>query len=224
MKAELLNAQADIYCLQEVNIGGSKIGQHISLNAFLKKATNREYESFATVGANPYFAILPQFITQLAPISFIIGIFLDFCALFNEYYLSKILGKHIQDVYNNAILRIAAFIVLGTAWCFGNASIFDTKKFSSSLNKNQPEVLLIGGFRCVQVFTLEIEGKTIIMVNVHLSAEPSEELTRVKEATTICNYIDSLCQERNIGGILVVGDFNSLPDGPCYSEFLRRGR
>ena len=73
-------------------------------------------------------------------------------------------------------------------------------------------------------------------MNVHLSAEPSEEPARVVEAKTICTYIDSLMRkegrevsntanynEKLVDGVVILGDFNAYPDGPCYEEFVKRG-
>jgi endonuclease/exonuclease/phosphatase family metal-dependent hydrolase len=98
-------------------------------------------------------------------------------------------------------------------------------------------VVRVGGFRGVGFVDLSRRVQTpegprlrrIMLVNVHLSSAPHEEDFRVDEAHQIMSWLkeqataDAKASRPPVDAVVVSGDFNCRPDGPCYSFFKEQG-
>ena len=222
LKEVIIGVDADVYCMQEVLVGGESFGQQKFLQLCLNERhrqskLKRVYRHYDNCGFRLYCDALPFGLHYIFN-NHMASCFYDLCALFNEYYLSSILGKHIQYIYNGVILRVLAFLVLGTAWVFGGSILVNTAKIDGEIVMRH-ELLRIGGWRGVQHVLISIGNKVVSIVNVHLSSSADQEYTRVEEAKLICEWISNIASDR----VIIAGDFNSTPNGPCYSHFLKHG-
>ncbi|ETW08464.1 hypothetical protein, variant [Aphanomyces invadans] len=211
---ELRRAKADLYALQEVNIGGHNFGQHIQLPATALPA-NESYETFEAPAARRYFETLPLLGWLFTTSNPLAAWAYDFCAWFNERFLASILGGHVQWLYYHPILQIVTFLGLGTAWVFGT-TVYARK----SIAPKHHTQLLIGGWKVAQRVVVTVDGVDIHVVNVHLASDRDEERFRVEQVRTIADWIAATTSGTNV---IIMGDFNCEPNKACYLYLKQRG-
>jgi endonuclease/exonuclease/phosphatase family metal-dependent hydrolase len=209
------NINADVYNFQEVLIGGNNIGQQKLIIDKLNKNEKCNYMHFDSPGFRLYCELLPFGINHIFTCRVAMW-FYDLCAKFNEYFLSLILGKYIQLIYQNEILRILAFVILGTCWVFGTSIVLNNKKCDIISTQTKHDIIRVGGWRGVQSIEITINSKRVLIVNLHLSAGLDEELIRVNEAKQVLQWIES---KQDIDCVIIMGDFNCKPNGLCYNTF-----
>lgn len=213
------DVNADVYGFQEVLIGGNRVGQQLSICSTLNREKTKNFRSYDSPGARLYFDCLPDWISYFFK-STLANIFYDMCAIFNLYLLSAIVGKYVQLIYHNAILKIISFIGLGTAFVFGTTLIVNKKIVDADADDVIHDIIRIGGWRGAHSVQFKINGKQILIVNLHLSSARNEEVVRCAEMKQVCEWIES---KEIDGGVIVMGDFNAQPDGLCYSYLINRG-
>jgi endonuclease/exonuclease/phosphatase family metal-dependent hydrolase len=219
LEETISKANADIYGFQEVLIGGKYVGQQISICHKLNQDDVKHFQHYDSPGARLYLDILPWWISFLFKTN-LANLFYDLCAVFNIYYLSAIMGRYVQWIYHNAILKVIAFIGLGTAFVFGTTILVNKKKVDVNADDIIHETIRIGGWRGVQSVQMTIGGKQVLIVNVHLSSAKEDEDARCVEIKQVCDWIDSKVID---GGVIIMGDFNAQPEGPCYTYLREQG-
>jgi endonuclease/exonuclease/phosphatase family metal-dependent hydrolase len=192
---ELARANADVYGLQEVMIGGYFFGQQNEIVSYLANTLRNSDGSKSSwvihdsPGARVYARTVPilgfLFSGMLATILY------DFCAWFNENFVCILLGQYVQYLYHNEFSRAITYISLGTAWIFGSSMVSRTYTLENQNLNEDRDLLKVGGWRAPQYVINRIGGRRIMIVNVHLSSARNEELIRVAEAEAICRWIDS---------------------------------
>ncbi|KAF0690441.1 Aste57867_18173 [Aphanomyces stellatus] len=214
VEQELRRAKADLYSLQEVNVG-HRYGQHTQLQATLQEGGSGAYACFGAPAARRYLETLPLVgflfngaINPLAALAY------DFNAWFNERYLASILGPYVQWLYYNPVMQIVTFLSLGTAWVFGTAMYA-----RESVRPTRHEQLLIGSWKVAQSVVVTVGDDEILVVNVHLSSARDAEHVRVEEARLICDWIEA----QGVANAMIMGDFNGEPGHACYLSLEKRG-
>ncbi|ETV89565.1 hypothetical protein H257_00794 [Aphanomyces astaci] len=210
----LRRAKADLYSLQEVNIGGYKYGQHIQLPA-TALPTDEPFATFGAPAARRYLETIPfvgWLFTCANPLA---ALTYDLCAWFNERYLASILGGHVQWLYYHPVLQIVTFLGLGTAWVFGTSI-----HARQSLSPKDHTQLLIGGWKVAQRVQATVDGHDIVVVNVHLASDRDEEPFRVEQVRLIVDWLETTS---DVANVMIMGDFNCEPDKECYLYLEKRG-
>ncbi|EQC41995.1 hypothetical protein SDRG_00842 [Saprolegnia diclina VS20] len=220
LEKTLVATNADVFALQEVNIGMHH-GQHAHLRDELSSALSTPFTAFGSPGARWYIERIPYLGALLSgernPIA---RFFYDGYARFNERFLATILGRHTQTIYHNEVLRVLLYGLLGTGWVFGT-----TLLARSALTPEGADVLLVGGWRAAQcVHVTTTVDKKMLVVNVHLSSALDQEDIRIDEARQICDWIDAKCEvDDALTAVAIMGDFNCFPHGDCYKYLVGRG-
>ncbi|OQR98182.1 hypothetical protein ACHHYP_20392 [Achlya hypogyna] len=220
LERELVAANADVFALQEVNIG-QRHGQHSQLQTLLSEALSTSYTAFPSPGARLYLESIP-YIGALLSGEFnpIARLCYDGYAWFNERFLATILGRHTQTVYHNEVLRVLLYGLLGTGWVFGTTLIARDSRMPTG-----KDVLLVGGWRAAQCVEIETtKGCKMLVVNVHLSSALDQEDVRVHEAMLVCDWIEAkMACDETLTAAAILGDFNCFPHGDCYKYLESRG-
>ncbi|OQR98980.1 hypothetical protein ACHHYP_07421 [Achlya hypogyna] len=206
LELALASTGADVFALQEVNIG-HRVGQHHDIAALLSSPC-RAVVAFPSPGARVYLESIPLLGVFFRGGNPLAGLFYDACALFNRHWLGAILGRYTQAIYRHALLRAATFVGLGTAWVFGTALLAP-----EALQPREHETLLLSDWKVAQCMHITVGSQRVLVATVHLSSGDDEEDIRVYQATKTLQWLTS---KKDVAGVVVVGDFNCVPDSACY--------
>jgi len=208
LKQVIADCDADIYALQEVNIGSKQFGQDVKINQILNS-----HICFPSVGFREYAETIPL-------IGFIFKIWIsqyifDQMARFNECFLETIVGSYVQFLYHSLIGSIL-YLFLGTAWCFGSALFC-----RSSLTPSDHERFKFGHWRVASKIVAKYRNRKIAVVNVHLTDGAKGKQIRVKQVLSILQWLQKVI--KNTDGVIILGDFNATPDEDCLKVLTQAG-
>jgi len=142
-------------------------------------------------------------------------------ALFNEYFLEAIFGRHLMAVFNHSLGPLA-FIGAGTAFVFGKATLLRKASVECC---GAPEVLRIGSWRTAQRLLLQMPstGAKVWLINVHTHSGRTPARVAIREAQIkkILAWMAPVTDRAE--GILFIGDFNASPQEPAYRHLRKKG-
>ncbi|KDO32740.1 hypothetical protein SPRG_02438 [Saprolegnia parasitica CBS 223.65] len=211
----LTRTGADVFALQEVNIG-HYWGQHHELRALLS-TQDAALSAFPSPGARVYIQAIPLLGYLFRCGNPLAAVFYDGCAWFNKRCLGAILGRFTQAIYHRPILRALTFVGLGSAWVFGTALLA-----KDELAPAAHDTLILSDWKVAQCVQLTVGGSVVLVANVHLSSGGDEEGLRTDQITKTIEWLLAM-QTETIAGIVIVGDFNCVPNGDCYRAIQALG-
>lgn len=152
-------------------------------------------------------------------------------AVFQFYFLERILGGHAVYVFHHPVLSKLVFLVLGSWLTFSQciASLTPRGAFTAKSApafridtrvhpkvSSDPAVLLVGGLRIAQRAVLA-DGTAV--VNVHLDSHTDAEATprRTAQANALVKWVEKYPRA------VIGGDFNDTPDSAVVTAILAAG-
>ncbi|EQC32520.1 hypothetical protein SDRG_09846 [Saprolegnia diclina VS20] len=191
-------------------------GQHHELRDLLS-TQDTALSAFPSPGARVYIQAIPLLGYLFRSGNPLAAVFYDGCAWFNKHCLGAILGRFTQVIYHRPILRALTFVSLGSAWVFGTALLA-----KEALSPAAHDTLLLSDWKVAQSVQLTVGGSVVLVANVHLSSGDDEEGLRTDQITKTIQWLLAM-QTESIAGIVIVGDFNCVPDGGCYRTIQALG-
>ena len=103
----------------------------------------------------------------------------------------------------------------------GNAFLMD-KSFHNKLEEEVTHSTLhLSPIRCAHMLQFTLNDVKVNIVNLHLHHVEEEEIIRVYQMKSLLKWIEFKSSQDDL--ILIVGDFNTLPDSETYKLIIREG-
>ncbi|GAB5371457.1 hypothetical protein AAMO2058_001581700 [Amorphochlora amoebiformis] len=204
----------DILALQEVNIGGGRLGQDAILSKLLPG-----HKLFSVAGIRAWVQVMWPlgFLNFLARgvVNFPGSTYLfDVAAWFCGKYFDRWFGPYAMQIYYTPGLGELLGVLTGAMWVLGNSTAI-SKRF----NPSDKKVLCLGKEKVAVRVVIQIATKSISITNVHTIPSRKNTKTRRQQALKIMNWLS----DEKVDGQIVLGDFNATPQEPLYSEFTKAG-